>query len=224
MTFARPLVLLALGIGVLTPLPAVAPATAQTSPPAAQSSASLAKRAVLLAALVRQARVAQRDCDVAAKRIAVNSIQMALREVRSTMRREVLQIAADVRHLRRDGIDLAEVAQLRNAVDAIPIVTRRMETARTPQIRARLATLRDRYHDFDQWEVFYNKVTRMLARLDGLNGNCQAAAARPAASEPPGIACPPEQFEACRYGRPTGGNVGGLTVLVPMKKQQTGNR
>jgi len=197
------------------------PAHAQGQPRAqSQSSAPvpIPERVVLLSALVRQARAAQRDCDVVAKRQAVNAIQFSMREIGRALRRQAAAISSDLARLRADGAIGAAVLEAPTAQDAALALDEPIAKAPSRAARDRLSALRERYLDFDQFESLHQSLIGILSRLEGTVGDC-AGGARAAAGAGSGTACPANEFAPCRYGRPTEIDDRGLVVAVPVKRR-----
>jgi hypothetical protein len=168
--------------------------------------------------MVRQARAAQRDCDVVAKRDSVNALQVAMQDIARNLRRQGNEITRDLDRARSDKLVDSDVAQAKSAIDAAMMIDDKLKAARNRDVRNRLAALRERYLDFDQWESLYASLTRVLSRLEGTAGDC-AAAARAAAAATSLANCPPEAFEPCRYGRPTGTVDRDLVIAVPVNRR-----
>jgi hypothetical protein len=176
------------------------------------------EQVVLLSAMVRQARAAQRDCDIVAKRDSVNALQVAMQDIARTMRRQANDIARELDRARSDRLVDADVAQAKTAIDAALLIEDKMKTARNRDMRNRLAALRERYLDFDQWESLYTSLTRVLSRLEGTAGDCVGAGQAAATVTSPAN-CLPEAFEPCRYGRPTGMVDRDLVIAVPVNRR-----
>ena len=183
---------------------------AQAKSTATQSSRPI----ILMGALVRDARIAQRDCDVEAKRNAVNTIQRVMRTVSVDLRRMAGAIRRDTEKLRRDGVDFDDLKRVRTAPDAMKALDEIIGSTDGSSTKKKLGTLRNLYVEFDGWEKFYIRSTRILARLDGAPGKCGGA---PIVRQ--GADCPPEAFEACRYGGPSMGHPRNIFVAIPIKKK-----
>jgi hypothetical protein len=209
---ARTLGILLLAGLLIGPFSAIAVAQAQTQ--TAQASDPQKEPVMLFNGLVRDARIAQRNCDIGAKRAAVNAIQRAIRSVSVHLRRTARAIRRGTDQLKNDGLDLTDLRQARSAQDALEVIHETLNSTTNNTQKVRLSALRDRYTEFDQWEVFYGKATRMLARLDGAPGKCET---KPV--ERPTVECSPDEFEACRYGGPAVGYPRDMRLAIPIRKK-----
>jgi len=183
----------------------------------AQSQAGIpaSEQVVLLSALVRQAREAQRDCNIVAKRDSVNALQIAMQDIARTLRRQADTIARDLERARIDKLVDMDVTRAKTAIDAAVAIEDRIKSVRNRDARNRLAALRERYLDFDRWESLYMSLIRVMSRLEGSTGDCTSAAV----ATPLATACSPEAFEPCRHGRPTGEVDRDLVIAVPVHRR-----
>ena len=190
--------------------------TARSQATADGNQAVAADKFEHIGTVVRKARIAQRDCDVVAKRLAVGRIQTVNYRLGVSLQRLFGGIGKEVRALRRDGVALDGLERAATAIDAVIIVDAAAEETADAALKKRLTVLRWLYADFDELGNYRDTLIRILSRLDGAEGDCKNNQSLATASSAR-AACDPEKFAPCRQGGPIVAAPQPTRVLLPIQ-------